>query len=342
MFRKCRSFVVHLLIALSSVTPTVIAAYTVLDDFTGSSFLSAFNFFSGTDPTHGFVRYQSEASARSQGLVTVSNNSVYIGVDYKSKAPNGRASVRLESKKLYQKGLFVLDLAHMPSSTCGEPDCQKRWRSEAKSPNSLSAIGTWPSFWTWGSEKPWPELGEIDIIEGIHTNTVNAMSLHTADGCAIDGKGSLGTSRTLDCYITAPGQTSNAGCAIQSSSTSSFGTPFNAAGGGVYATEWTSQFIKMWFFPRNAIPVDLKSGDTVDPTKWGTPQASFQGSCDFDKRFGKQQIVLDTTFCGDWAGAVWDSCKGVGRDCNTYVANNPEAFRESYWMVNYLKIFRGL
>ena len=71
--------------------------------------------------------------------------------------------------------------------------------------------------------------------------------------------------------------------------------------------ERTSQSIKMWFFPRTAIPADLKAGSSVDPSKWGTPQATFQGACDFDKKFGNQRIVLDTTFCGDWAGAVWDS-----------------------------------
>ncbi|KAF1849916.1 glycoside hydrolase family 16 protein [Cucurbitaria berberidis CBS 394.84] len=307
-------------LALSSIVPSVVASYALLHNFTGTSFLSGFNFFSGSDPTHGFVRYQSEADARSQDLVAVSDNSIYIGVDYKNKAPNGRASVRIESKELYKKGLFVLDLAHMPSSTCG----------------------TWPSFWTWGSEGRWPDLGEIDIIEGIHTNTINAFSVHTAEGCSIDGKGmfcALGTLKTLNCYIGAPGQLSNAGCGTEASSPSSFGSPFNAAGGGVYAMEWTSQFIKMWFFPRNAIPTDLDGSGTVDPAGWGTPQANFQGACDFDKMFGEQRIVLDTTFCGDWAGAVWDSCKKVGSDCNTYVANNPEVFKESYWRVNYLRIF---
>lgn len=53
-------------------------------------------------------------------------------------------------------------------------------------------------------------------------------------------------------FIGAPGQTSNAGCGIESSSPSSFGTSLNAAGGGVYAMQWTSKLIKIWFFPRNA------------------------------------------------------------------------------------------
>jgi hypothetical protein len=68
--------------------------------------------------------------------------------------------------------------------------------------------GSWPSFWMWGAQRKWRESGEIgnfgkcmdtndttdcrlDIIVGIHTNNVNAMSLHTADGCSIDGRGVL-------------------------------------------------------------------------------------------------------------------------------------------------------
>jgi hypothetical protein len=59
-------------------------------------------------------------------------------------------------------------------------------------------------------------------------------------------------------------------------------------------------------FPRNAIPWDLQAGRDVDPRTWGTPEANFQGACDFGTKFGKQRIVIDTTFCGDWADALWD------------------------------------
>ncbi|KAH8730082.1 concanavalin A-like lectin/glucanase domain-containing protein [Phaeosphaeriaceae sp. PMI808] len=235
--------------------------------------------------TNVFLSYLNESDARARNLISISNNSTYIGVDYESLAPNGRASIRLESKRLYKKGLFVLDLAHMPAST----------------------PGTWPSLWMWDAEKTWPELGKIDIIEGIHNNAVNAMSLHTADGCSIDGRDSKGAIDTKNCYITAPNQNSNAGCGMASSSAASFGTPFNTARGGIFATEWTSQFIKIWFFPRALVPADLQAGGNVNPTRWGTADASFQGACNFDERFGAQRIVLDTTFCGDWGGAVWDT-----------------------------------
>ncbi|KAF2013802.1 glycoside hydrolase family 16 protein [Aaosphaeria arxii CBS 175.79] len=298
-----------------------LGAYTLVDNFAGTSFLSGFTFFNEPDPTHGFVRYLSQSDATAQGLVKSTTSQFSMTVDSKNKAPDGRASVRLHSKKTYMKGLFVLDVEAMPTSTCG----------------------TWPSFWTWGSEKTWPEEGEIDIIEGVHTNTVNAMSLHTADGCSISGIGSAGTVNTKNCFINAPGQISNAGCGIGSSSPFSFGTGLNAIGGGVYAMEWTSTSIKIWFFPRDSIPVDLKN-NIPNPASWGTPQANFEGGgCNYEKAFGRQRLVINTTFCGDWAAAVWTSnptCKALAASCNDYVANNPTAFRNSTWTINYLKTFQ--
>ncbi|KAF2653394.1 glycoside hydrolase family 16 protein [Lophiostoma macrostomum CBS 122681] len=297
------------------------ATYTLVDNFSGPSLLTGFNFRTAADPTHGFVRYLSQSSAQSQGLLTVSSTTVKLGVDSTNKAPNGRASIRLESKKLYNRGLFMLDLTHMPASTCG----------------------TWPSFWTWGAERDWPLNGEI----GIHTTPRNAMSLHTSPNCTISStpSTSLGRIVTTNCDINAAGQTSNAGCGIESPSTSSLGTPFNAGGGGVYAMEWTTSGIKIWQWARADVPDGVRAGGaSLDTSMWGTPQAGFLGGdCDFDRHFLNHQIVIDTTFCGDWAGALWGAnaeCTAKAASCNDYVANNPSAFAESYWTINSLKVYK--
>ena len=43
-----------------------------------------------------------------------------MGVDYKNVASGrGRPSVRIETKKSYQHGLFVIDIAHMSGGICG-------------------------------------------------------------------------------------------------------------------------------------------------------------------------------------------------------------------------------
>lgn len=99
----------------------------------------------------------------------------------------------------------------------------------------------------------------------------------------------------------------------------------------MYATDWTSQHIKIWFFPRGNIPVDILSGKP-DPNTWGIPQANFQGSCDMDSHFSQQSLIFDTTFCGDWGGNVWSSdstCSALGPSCAGYVASNPAVFKDA-------------
>ena len=56
----------------------------------------------------------------------------------------GRDSVRIISNFAYGDSLVVLDVQHM-SEGCA----------------------TWPAFWTLSKQGPWPNGGEIDIIEGI-------------------------------------------------------------------------------------------------------------------------------------------------------------------------------
>jgi hypothetical protein len=136
----------------------------------------------------------------------------------------------------------------------------------------------------------WPNAGEIDIIEGVNQNSNNAMTLHTSSGCTINNSGFTGSLSTSNCDVNAAGQSSNAGCGIQSRSSASYGTGFNNNGGGVYATEWTSSAISVWFFPRSAIPSDISSGNP-NPSGWGTPSAFFQGNCNIDSHFQNQQIV---------------------------------------------------
>lgn len=133
-----------------------------------------------------------------------------------------------------------------------------------------------------------PNEGEIDIIEGVNDNTNNAMTLHTSGGCTIaDNGGFTGTLGNRDCDSS---HGSNTGCGIQNQDKQSYGSGFNSVGGGVYATEWTSSDINVWFFARGNIPSDIASGDP-NPTTWGTPAAQFQGDCNIDNHFKNQQIV---------------------------------------------------
>ncbi|KAM0750532.1 hypothetical protein T439DRAFT_356286 [Meredithblackwellia eburnea MCA 4105] len=95
--------------------------------------------------------------------------------------------------------------------------------------------GTWPAWWSNGPN--WPAGGEIDVVEGVNNQVTNQMTLHTSDsGCKYDPNANItGTMYKTndDCNANVNG---NAGCSFFDSSDSSYGQPFNAHNGGVWAT----------------------------------------------------------------------------------------------------------
>lgn len=152
----------------------------------------------------------------------------------------------------------------------------------------------------------------------------------------------------------------NQGCSQSGGGPNSYGSGFNANNGGVYAMEWTTDHINIWFFGRGSEPEGI-SGDSPDPSGWSLPTKSFnaQDGCDIDSHFKDHNIVFDTTFCGkleywlplspllihylgDWAGQVFSqdsTCSALASNCEDYVKNNPQAFTESFWAVNSLKVY---
>ncbi|KAI4160379.1 MAG: hypothetical protein LQ342_005790 [Letrouitia transgressa] len=281
-----------------------LAAYSVKDDYSGDKFFDMFSFNTFDDPTHGYVNYVDKATAEAADLFNVSNGVATFGVDHTNVASGrGRTSIRLTSNTQYTHGLIIVDLAHMPGSICG----------------------SWPAFWMTGPN--WPNSGEIDIIEGVNSASSNQMTMHTSAGCSLANS---------DCQ-------GNLGCSVKTNLQKTYGTDFNSNGGGVYATEWTSNSINIWFFGHGRYPPDVL-GPNPNPGSWGNPTASFVGGsgCDIDQHFINNNIVFDTTFCGDWAGEVFSqdsTCSAVASSCQDYVQNHPEAFAESYWAVNSLKVY---
>ncbi|CAM0140376.1 hypothetical protein VKS41_006384 [Umbelopsis sp. WA50703] len=303
--------------AFLATTLASVKAYSLVDTYSGSTFFDAFTFFTGADPTNGFVDYVDASTASSAGLTQVNNNIVYIYADNKTVASSaGRQSVRITSNKSYNLGLFLFDVNHVPYG-----------------------CGTWPAMWLVGPN--WPNSGEIDIFEGVNLQSVNQMTLHTQEGCTMpSSRNQEGTSATFNCWIDAPGQSSNAGCGVTDSQASSYGDNLNNGGGGVYATQWGSDGIYIWWYPRNGIPADITSG-APDPSTWRSPDAAFPlgSSCPNDF-FANQQIVVDLTFCGDWAGNVYSTSGCPGSSCQDYVQNNPSAFDDAYWSINSFKVYQ--
>ncbi|KAH5429010.1 hypothetical protein HBI47_112550 [Parastagonospora nodorum] len=347
------------IMSLAAVSNAAGSAYALSDDLSYKNFFSAMDAYNGSDPTQGFVQYQSLAQAVDKNLVGYLDDtkSAFMGVDYTSKDPKGRASVRLESKKTWNQGLLIADIAHMPASTCG----------------------TWPAFWLLGKET-WPAGGEIDILEGVNDYDSNSVTLHTSQGCMISnasapnpnsgsteaGASFSGTIGTDNCDVQAPNQDKNVGCSIHAPKTalspahigsssassntnalllSSYGTPFNAARGGIYALDWTADAISVYFFPyASPLYKTVSKSTSPKPSTWGAPIARFGAEkCDLKQRFKDLRIILNTTFCGDWAGQEWDkSCKKKtgAQTCEAYVRDNPEAFAESFWEVRGLRWYQ--
>jgi hypothetical protein len=199
----------------------------------------------------------------------------------------------------------------------------------------------------------WPNNGEIDIIEYANNQQVDLTTLHTSDGCdqhsedtsSFTGSwatGADGYSPASDCSVYAANQWSNQGCGIYGNSNQPVGNVFNDNGGGVYALEWdvTDQYIRSFYFPRWGIPADLSSG-SPNPDSWGTPYARFDltdGNCP-SQHFQNNQIIFDTTFCGDWAGATFPDTCSSSMSCTDYVKYNPYDFKEAYWLVNYVRVY---
>ncbi|KAI9737273.1 MAG: hypothetical protein M1818_005806 [Claussenomyces sp. TS43310] len=293
-------------------------AYSLSETYDSTNFFDQFTFFTGTDPTNGDVDYVAQDVASSGGLAEYQNSQVYLGVDYTTNNPSGgRESVRLSSNTAFTQGLFIADIAHMPGSICG----------------------VWPAFWTFGPN--WPASGEIDIIEGVNAGTTDQVTLHTSSGCSvsIDGSSSEATLANSDCNY----QNANTGCGVTTTDTTNYGNGFNSNGGGVYAMQWASDGIYVWFYAHGNVPSDMLS-DSPDTTTWGTPMVSLRSNtCDFGSHFANHNIIFDTTFCGDWAGDVWGSdatCSPLADTCNDYVNGNPSAFQEAYWLINSVKVFQ--
>lgn len=331
-----------------------------LPPFQQTAYYNDMGYTSG-DPTDGFVDYLSSAAAAAAGLARVlPSGQVFLGVDntttLDAATAQGRASVRLEATETFGTGtLLVADMAHMPGAACG----------------------LWPSLWSYNfSEDP---IGEIDMVEGgadAGLQERNIVSLHTCGACAFEdiggvdergqcnmggtgeycdggddvnwyvfffrGKRKISVSENLNSHKTnhrdGCGSTGNA---------QSYGDAFNAAGGGAYALYIESDRVRIWSWPRASIPADIASGSPGTSSSWGTPSSDFRsssGGCDVATYFKTQTLIINTDFCGseidDAAWAAEPACAAKAASCAEYVAANPGAFGEAYWLFNSINVYQ--
>ncbi|KAK1488274.1 beta-1,3-endoglucanase [Colletotrichum cuscutae] len=299
-----------------------VAKQFVLDDtYDSTNFFDKFDFFEskyGTgdyndvDLTSGYINYRTRVDAQKLGLISNADGEVYVGPDAHNvtEFPGvGRSSVRLESKAIYNKSLMVARFSHLPKPVCG----------------------AWPAFWSYGS--PWPKKGELDFFEGWNNAAANKPAAHTyltseQGQCVISEIGQTAKVNTANCDQLAPGQYTNEGC----TTTATSADPWGSSDGGIYAVEWTDDYIK-FFAPKNI------GSDSPDTSSWGTPSMLIANDkCNINSHFADQRLVLNIDFCGVLAGNeyIWkDQCAAsTGHSvCSSYVAANPSAYKDTYFKI---------
>jgi hypothetical protein len=122
----------------STSTPPLlepIGPYKLIEKQEGMDFFDYYNFYNGSDSegSAGYNTYVSREEGERLGIfgVVVENDSSHSGtkeeiiyMNSSSTLEGPRSSIRLEGKTRFDRGLFILDLRHMPNGA-----------------------GVWPAFW---------------------------------------------------------------------------------------------------------------------------------------------------------------------------------------------------
>ncbi|THH29250.1 hypothetical protein EUX98_g4946 [Antrodiella citrinella] len=310
------------LLLASSISSAL--GFDLVRDYSGQNFFNGWNFYGSWDNlTLGNVWWlnQTEATATQLAYINDAGRAV-MKVDNTSTITVGenRNSIRIESTDFYDVGsLWIVDMVHMPFG-----------------------CSVWPAFWTKGPL--WPNDGEIDIVEAINLMQTNQMALHTTTGCLHPAPpDQKGKNLNLDCGT-------GTGCTVGETAPNSYGPGFAAAGGGVWATQFDTSGIFIWYWSRPDVPSNLQPGtntSTMDITTWGPPTASYPSgaSCNITEFFTAQQLVFDITLCGDWAGveSIYRPSCGTqgptGLCYNDTVVGNGSNYADAYFEVNYVRAY---
>ncbi|KAJ7472898.1 concanavalin A-like lectin/glucanase domain-containing protein [Mycena galericulata] len=321
----------YTLLTLTLLAGRAAATYYPFVEYSGTTFFDGFDFYGAIDnTTWGNVTYVDAADANAESLafinpqgnaiIKVDNSSdvLSVGIQY-------RKSVRLTSRAQFPVGtLFVIDALHMPYG-----------------------CSVWPSIWLNGVLEPgqvWPAAGEIDLIEAINLMDHNQMALHSTAGCVQ----APNVTQSGQSVITNCNSTTASGCTVEETKPNSFGAGFAAAGGGAFGLQFDAAGIWMWFWSRADIPASITQSAsdpnaTMDITDWGIPSAAYPAGpagCNISEFFPPQQLVVDITLCGLWAGlpVVYDAtCPG---DCfASNIAGNGSNYAAAYFEIPAIRTF---
>jgi len=303
------------------------AAYLPFLEYSGETFFDRWTFYGNVDnTTWGNVTFNDQANATRKQLVglTDSGNAIVRVDNVNQLAPAElvlRDSVRITTVDAFDFGsLLIADFVHMPYG-----------------------CSVWPSLWTVGDTENWPVGGEIDIVEGINQMTFNQYAIHGSTGCT-QPEGNVGQTGTAQFNLCYTGR----GCTVAENKENSFGAGFARAGGGVFALQYETTGIKIWFWSRPDVPENIRDTPftgSVDVSGWGLPTAYYPNGphCELTQYFKPQQLVLLTTLCGLWAGVpdIYQStCPTATGSCfNDNVLGPASNFDNAYWEIKHIRAF---
>ncbi|KAG9218256.1 hypothetical protein CCMSSC00406_0005937 [Pleurotus cornucopiae] len=336
------SFLLSLTVA-TITGPTSVVSYDLVRDYSGQTFFDGWDFFGSWDNlTLGDVWWLNRNDAFTQGLVHVNDaQRAVLKVDNVSNVPfnEKRASIRITTQEAYGVGsLWVLDAVHLPFG-CSVGLARLLDEGDGRVARHRSIIITSTVRAAFTDE----DAGEIDIMEGINLMTSNQMALHTLPGCThTTPPNQMGITRENDC-------SEPSGCVVAETSPGSLGAPFAAAGGGVWAVQFDVAGVFMWFWGRANIPpsvIQATSTSPLDVSQWGPPSASYPStSCNITQFFSAQNIVLDITLCGSWAGLPEQYTPACGSSGPTGICYNDNVvgpgarFDDAFFEINYLRAY---
>mmetsp|Transcript_5479 Transcript_5479/g.10444 ORF Transcript_5479/g.10444 Transcript_5479/m.10444 type:complete len:524 (-) Transcript_5479:2313-3884(-) len=366
-----------------------IGPYKLVEVQVGEDFFNHYVFYNGLDSegSKGYVSYVSKDQAFELNIANVTwedaDPSIYCGNSsdamqentmkiqneslkepfvYMSTSPTDagpRNSVRLEGLRRFNRGLFILDLRHMPAG-----------------------CATWPAFWLT-DEPNWPVNGEIDILEGVNMQTEAKTAMHTTKGCDMydvplgvstgywdtavgvpkkNGDLDMTVREARNCFVYDPHQWLNQGCVAINDEDGTIGVPLNEKGGGVFVLEWDpiNRFIKSWVFaPHSNVPDNLRrsiesandkeSTNKVrpDPRTWGLPYAYFPigvgTGCDAN-HFRNMHLIFNLALCGSVAGnRFFLDCPDLKKEygtCENYVKANTPSMDDVYWKIRGVYVYQ--
>lgn len=271
-----------------------------------------------------------------------------------------RGAPRMKTLEQYNDGLFIFDVKNIPEGCTvwpalwflgHTPDYPTPDMECIDSLGNNCDCANYPKF-TFGVKKlGWPDFGEIDLIENVNSiddnSSTNVISAHTS--CCYGAYKT--TSKTSPkCYTDY-----NAGCdgclpneGGTPLGNQSFGHNFNKNGGGVYALEFTPDYIKTWFIPRSSPVLSTANGplsNDPDPSTWPVPNGTFTP---YDGKpltnfFRELRIVINTKLCGDYADNDynWKTCKDkYGKSCSEFVNDYSNTYSKAFWDIQSSRIYK--